>query len=275
MVSGSCLMKRQSIYIISDSTGATAEQMVRSALVQFEVESRVVRYPRVHTHEKVKSIIGEAARERALLFHTLVQEDLRKYLLEQARAHNLDAMDLMGPILDRLTVRFRVPPRKEPGLFKHVTEKRRREIEAVEFAFHHDDGTNLDSIDQSEMVLVGLSRMMKTPTMLFLAYRGWFCANVPLVMEFPIPEKLAAYPANNVFCLDLAEHRLVELRRTRGKTDNLPPKYMSLDYIRKERSYASGVCRKHHWRIVNTTGKSVEEVAGEILALRGERQSSG
>ncbi len=42
-------------------------------------------------------------------------------------------------------------------------------------------------LGKAEVVLVGVSRTMKTPTMLYLAYRGWFAANVPLVPELAPP----------------------------------------------------------------------------------------
>ena len=73
----------------------------------------------------------------------------------------------------------------------------------MQFAFRHDDGQNVDDLDRAEVVLVGASQTMKTPTTLFLAYRGWFAANVPLIPELPLPKTLLALPANRVFCLSM------------------------------------------------------------------------
>ncbi len=64
---------------------------------------------------------------------------------------------------------------------RQLDEVKTREIEAVAFAFHHDDGQNTQDLHRAEIVLVGVSRSMKTPTMLYLASRGWFAANVPLI----------------------------------------------------------------------------------------------
>ena len=46
----------------------------------------------------------------------------------------------MGPILERLTLRLQLAPQERPGLFQDLTEAKTREIEAVSFAFRHDDG---------------------------------------------------------------------------------------------------------------------------------------
>jgi len=61
------------IFIVSDGTGMTAEQMVRAALLQFEdVETEIIRHPDVTTAEQVSRVVEEAAEQQALIVHTLV-----------------------------------------------------------------------------------------------------------------------------------------------------------------------------------------------------------
>jgi len=151
---------------------------------------------------------------------------------------------------------------------RQLVEARSREIEAVDFAFRHDDGQNIEELDRAEVVLVGVSRSMKTPTMLYLAYRGWFAANVPIVPEIPLPEALEAVPPEQVFGLLMNPARLVELRRVRAVQTGIPEHpYAALEAVRRELHYAGEVCRKHGWREIDVTGKSVEEVGREIIAL--------
>ena len=61
---------------------------------------------------------------------------------------------------------------------------------------------------------MGVSRSMKTPTMLYLASRGWFAANVPLIPELPLDSALAALPPSRVFCLTMQSKQLRELALT-------------------------------------------------------------
>ena len=66
---------------------------------------------------------------------------------------------------------------------------------------------------------------------------------------------------------ELAE-RFVELRRARADYLGLPPEpYASLEAIRQEIHFAENMCKQHSWRRIDVTGKSVEEVAQEILTL--------
>lgn len=257
------------LFIVSDGTGETAERLVRSALVQFdEPFVRLVNRSKVRTPHRVRSVIDQAARQNALVLHTLVSNDLRRVMLDAARTACVDAMDLMGPLLERLAFRLNLTPMEKPGLFRQLNEERQRVIEAVDFAFHHDDGRHPDDLHKAEIVLAGVSRTMKTPTMLFLAYRGWFAANVPLMKEIPPPRQLTRLPSGRVFWLDIAPTRLLEWREARIRSLNLPIEgYATLRYIQQEQAYVSALCRSHRWRRVDVTGKSVEEVAREILQL--------
>jgi [pyruvate, water dikinase]-phosphate phosphotransferase / [pyruvate, water dikinase] kinase len=262
--------KPLSIFIVSDATGGTAQRVVRSALVQFDMANvAIVERSLVNTPERILAIVQEAANEKALIIHTLVSSELRRIMLRQSRLFGVDAMDLMGPVLDRMSVFLKSTPKEEPGLYKHIAEGKTREIEAVDFAFHHDDGQGADELNKAEIVLVGVSRSMKTPTMLYLAYHGWFAANVPLILEIPPPQQLLDLPKEKVFCLISDQNQLLTMRHTRAKAYNLPPSpYTSPEYIRTELSYARMVCRDNNWRVIETAGKSIEEITREIIEFQ-------
>ena len=160
--------------------------MLLAALAQFDsADVTVTRRAGILTPEQVIEVTRQAAGHDSLILHTLVSHDLRNLLLAESRRRSVDAMDLMGPMLDRLAAHLHRTPTEEPGLLDQLIRARSREIEAVEFAFRHDDGLNVQDLRRAEIVLVGASRTMKTPTSLFLAYQGWFVGNVPLVPAIP------------------------------------------------------------------------------------------
>jgi [pyruvate, water dikinase]-phosphate phosphotransferase / [pyruvate, water dikinase] kinase len=255
------------VFVVSDATGDTAQRMIRAALVQYKnAPVRLVRRAHVRTPRQVHAVVHEARSSSAMIIHTLVSDQLRRMLRQEARTHGVDALDIMGPILERLTVHLRLVPQEQPGLFQDLSEAKSREIAAVSFAFKHDDGQNTEDLDRAEVVLVGVSRAMKTPTMLYLAYRGWFAANVPLTPDVPPPKALLAVPAERVFCLTMSPEKLQQLRRSRAEEDAIPLyPYAALDQINAELSYVQGLCRMHSWQPVDATGKSVEEVARDII----------
>jgi len=257
------------VFIVSDATGKTAERMARAALMQFgDAPVKLARRKTTRTPEQVRAVVREAGGGDAIIVHTMVSNELRHLMLEESRLHGVDSLDALGPMLDRIATHLKLTPQEKPGLFKQLTEARSREIDAVAFAFRHDDGQNAEELDGAEVVLVGASRSMKTPTMLYLAYRGWFAANVPVVLEVPPPAALLSVPSDRVFCLLMNARQLQELRRTRASVGGIPAEpYTSLDYIGKELAASRELCRKHGWRSIQVTGKSVEELSREIIAL--------
>ena len=258
------------LFIVSDATGRTAERLVQAALVQFAgAEVQLVRRRNTETAERVRAVVKDAAAHgAALILHTLVADDLRRIMLAEARACGVVALDLMGPLLEHLAHHLQLKPQEQPGLFAQRSEAKSREIEAVAFAFRHDDGLNMHELRRAEVVLVGVSRTMKTPTMLYLAYRGWFAANVPLIPELPVPHELLTLSPKQVFCLTMDADALIELRRTRALHENIPVEpYASAAPVYKELAFAAQLCQTHHWQVIDVSDKSVEEAAREIIQL--------
>jgi regulator of PEP synthase PpsR (kinase-PPPase family) len=257
------------IFAVSDGSGATVERLLQAAILQFvDAPVNIQRYAQVRTPQQVRAVVEEAAAAKAMILHTLVSDESRRLILNESRQREVDSLDVMGPVLERLAHYLHLSPQEKPGLFRQLAEARSREIEAVDYAFRHDDGQNAHELQRAEIVLVGVSRTMKTPTTLYLAYRGWFVANVPLVPETPLPESLVALPASQVFCLSMSPGRLRELRLTRAEGTGIPAvPYAALDQIHEELRYAEQLCQDHGWQRIATTGKSVEEVSREIVHL--------
>ena len=256
------------VLAVSDGSATTVEQLAQSALVQFEgAHVKVVRRGAVRTPEQVRAVVQEAG-EHAIILHTLVSDELRRLMVSESRLRGVDSLDAMGPMLDRFAMHLNLTPKQRPGLFKQRAEAKSREIEAVEFAFRHDDGQNAHELDKAEIVLVGVSRTMKTPTMLYLGYRGWFAANVPIVAEVAPPPPLLSVPKDRVFCLSMNPGRLRERRLIRAVSEAIPAEtYASAEQIAKELRHCRQLCLEQGWRVIEVTGKSVEEVSREIIAL--------
>ena len=64
----------------------------------------------------------------------------------------------------------------------------------------HDDGNLINEIEQSDIILVGVSRTSKTPTAIYLANKGFKTSNIPLVNENSLPAKLKEQPTINMCC---------------------------------------------------------------------------
>lgn len=260
------------IFAVSDGTGKTAEGVVRAALTQYDdPEVRIVRYGGVREQKRIHEIVAEAAQEGGFIVHTLVSPDWRRLMFTEGRASNVATIDLMGPMLARLSELLEIQPRSEPGLFQPFDKAYLLRIDAIDYTVRHDDGRNIDDLDQAEIVLVGVSRTSKTPLSIFLAYRGWRVANVPLVLGIDPPEKLFELPRRRVVGLIVKPERLSELRQERVRHMGTPALgYADLDSINKEVAYAYTIFeRRRDWPLVDVTTKPIEETAAEVVSLVG------
>ena len=71
-----------------------------------------------------------------------------------------------------------------------MTDEYYKRIEAIQFTMNHDDGNLSNDLDNSDIILLGVSRTSKTPTSIYLANKGYKVSNIPLVNENSIPNNL-------------------------------------------------------------------------------------
>jgi hypothetical protein len=258
------------VFVVSDGTGGTAKRVVLAALTQFERALDVIRFADILTVEQVEETVRQAANSRALVVHTLVKPELRQVMFDAGRRYNVHTLDLMGPLLERLSDLLDVPPLGRPGLYGE--EEYSRRIEAMDFAVRHDDGRHVDELVHAEIVLVGVSRTGKTPLSLYLALRGWLVGNLPIILGVDPPEILFQLPRDRVIGLTENPVRLTNRRRVRA--DRLrggAGRYADLAFVQQEVDYALEIFRRQRWRRVDMTSKPIEEATAEVVDLIGDR----
>lgn len=267
--------KRGTIYIISDGTGETAATMTRAALVQYDqMDINIVRCKNVRTEAQIESVVNEAFENKGIVLHTVVSPSMRAKLTELAAAKAMQAVDLLGPLLNALDIYFGVSSGGQAGLLRTVDERYFKRIEAIEYTVKHDDGKTLSDLDQADIILVGVSRTSKTPLSIFLSHKGWKVANIPVVMETPLPKELFEVDQRKIVGLLIDVDSLSRIRRNRLEKFGQDPggEYASMNYIDKEIQYAQELFRKNRrWPVFNVTERALEETAAEIVRIIAAR----
>ncbi|MCB1214264.1 MAG: kinase/pyrophosphorylase [Deltaproteobacteria bacterium] len=262
------------VFAVSDVTGEMAMNVAFAAMRQFKVENvSIVRKPHTRDLERIEAVVQEAKRKHAIILFTFVGKELRQQFAEVADQHKVVAVDLMGPVMDVFSNFFHTSPSSEPGLkYKQTAEYFKRQ-ESIEFTVKHDDGMGLDTLHEADLVLVGISRTSKTPLSIYLSYRGYKVANVPIVRGVPIPKELASLPRGSLVGLTINPSKLVELRESRLMKLGRPlsEEYASFERIGEELKY----CRQIFDElgsppVIDVTGKAIEEIATEVLLQMGK-----
>ena len=272
------MAQRRTVFFVSDGTGITAQMLGHSLLTQFEgLELDQVTLPFVDTAEKAEECLARIEAEAAngkgppIVFSTLVNQDVRT-VVRRARALFLDFFETF---IDPLEAGLGVKSSHTIGRSHSAMDKKeyQQRIEAINFAMAHDDGASHRELGQADVILIGVSRSGKTPTSLYMALQfGVKAANYPLIPEdfqrMQLPEALRPYKTR-LYGLTIAPERLREIRQER-RPDS---RYADMDNCRFEVEQAQVLMRREGIRCINSTSKSIEEIATTILReLRIQRQ---
>lgn len=260
----------RTVFFISDGTGITAETLGHSLLTQFEsIHFRQVRIPFVTGLGKARDClwqIRQAAEEdgiRPIVITTLVDANVGR-ILREADALFLDFFEaFIVPLEDELGAKSTHTVGRSHGSANSTDYLNR--IEAVNFTLAHDDGASDKGLDKADVILLGVSRCGKTPTSLYLALQfGVRAANYPLIPEDfdrrRLPEVLYRH-LPKLFGLTIGAERLHKIRSER-RPDS---RYAALDNCREEIDAAQRLMRQESVRWLDSTSKSIEEIAATIM----------
>jgi regulator of PEP synthase PpsR (kinase-PPPase family) len=243
---------------------------VYTVLAQFpESNVPVVTMSRVHRIEEIEDIVAKAAATSGTIVHTLVDDRLREALIHLGLKRSVVTIDLMGNLMSRLTDVLGQKPLGQPGLYRKLRQAYFERIEAIEFSTSHDDGMKPDDLHLAEIVLVGVSRVGKTPLSMYLAVLGWKVANVPIFVGLPPPPQLFQIDRRRVIGLSIEPEQLVMHRQKRQRELGLPgtSDYTDLVAISEEVDAARKLYRKHRFHVIGVTNKPIETSAGEVVKL--------
>lgn len=265
------------VIVISDGTGETASAITRAAMTQFQdKEIFFTRYKNIRTKEQIDAIFQEAAIHHDIVVYTIVSVELRAYIAELSKRDHVRSVDVMGPLLTAFSNFFEAEPNYQPGLLHAVNDQYFKRVAAIEFTLNHDDGRNINSLEESDVVLVGISRTSKTPLSMYLSLEGIKTVNVPIVMGVPLPEKLFQVDQRKIFGLTIDPDELFRIRKNRLSRlglSNDEGDYADIAKVTEEIEWANRIFGENkRWPVFNVTGKALEETAAEIIKLLNMRK---
>ena len=264
------------VFIVSDGTGITAENFSQSILAQFEASFKHIRVPFVDSVDKAHDAVSSINQShqqygvQPIVFTTLVNPELNAIV---TKANGL-ILDMFQTFVAPLETALGMKSTHAMNRLHHNadTEAYKNRIEAINYSLAHDDGQSNQNLAEADVILVGISRVGKTPTSLYLAMQyGLKAANYPLIPEDfergQLPKDLVPY-RQKIFGLMIDAERLSEIRNERRPGSN----YAKLENCRYEINEATAMLKKQSIPWVLTTSKSIEEIATTVLqAIKSDR----
>ncbi len=258
------------IYVVSGGVGASGEQLVNTALAQFpEKDVPVITVGNVRQVEQIRRVVKAAKHSGGTIAHTLVDARLRDTLIALTDKQGVSAIDLMGPLLNRLGEVAGHEPLGRPGLYRQFHRAYFDRVAAIEYTMKHDDGQNPRGWPRADILLLGVSRTGKTPLSVYLSILGYKVANLPLILERPTPPALFRLNRRRVVGLTIRPDQLIVFREQRySQLGALPPfEYVDLDKVRAEVRAALTLYQRGGFAVIDVTDKPIEASADEIIRL--------
>ena len=265
---------KQTVFYLSDRTGITVELLGQTLLSQFEtIEFNTQTLPYIDNEEKALDtveLINRSARQngtRPVLISTIVQDEI-KTILHQSEALMLDVFEhFIAPLEKNLAVHPSHRVGKKHSLDDQEAYDNR--IHAVNFALNTDDGLSIKQYANADIILLGVSRSGKTPTAIYLAMQfGILAANYPVTEDdlenYELPSWALQF-RNKLFGLEIDALRLHEIRTERRANS----RYSSLQQCEYEVAQIKKLYNKEAIPTIDTSTRSIEEIATKILAKTG------
>lgn len=267
--------KRESffhLHMISDATGETLVTVARAATAQY-VEIRPIEHMHslIRTAKQLDGVIVELEQTPGIVLYTMVNHELGERLESACRELGIPCASVLEPVLQLLQSYLGATGNRRIGAQHVLDAEYFQRIDALNYTMMHDDGQLSGSLEDADVVLVGISRTSKTPTSIYLANRGVKTANIPIVPGIALPPQLESLEKPLVVGLIASAERIVALRENRILSLNATSRdnsYVDKAAIAAEIAFTRKLCARHSWPIIDVTRRSIEETAAGILALR-------
>ncbi len=260
------MSKKLHIFAVSDSVGETAEKIAIASVLQFEVDRSVTRFSRVNKDEQVRTIVSKAVEEDAVIVYTIVKPELSQYMQIHAKEKGVLAVNVMEPLFKVIENKTGLKPAYISGLTHAMDDQYFNRMKAIEYTIEHDNGQNLETIKEANLIILGLPRTSKTPLSMHLANLGIKVANYPIEIDTEIPREIVDLKGIvPMVGLTIDIETLMKLRKERIRSFDIPQDIDSLDeMVAEELDNAYRIYAKLKCLVIDVTMEDIETVGNTI-----------
>jgi regulator of PEP synthase PpsR (kinase-PPPase family) len=264
------------LHLVSDSTGETISALSRACLAQFEgVETQEHAWNLIQSRRQLEVVIDGIRQNQGLVLYTFVDEELRAALEDFCRSEDITCISVLKPVLSGMTAIFGKSPAHLPGRQHALDAGYFARIDAMDFAMAQDDGHGIERLQESDVVILGVSRTSKTPTCIYLAGRGIRAANIPFVPGIRMPD-LSLLEKPLIVGLTKDPDSLIAIRRNRLHllSEESETSYVDPEKVRAELQEARKFFARLGCPVLDVSRRSIEETAAEIMMLLSRKKTA-
>lgn len=265
-------MQNEKVWILSDKNSKTLTHiLVRNYFMQ-ELQIDIKIYDDLNELGQLHNF--NIYEDDQIVYYAFENKIMSEFIKDKCKQLNIKYFDVyavvynfLGSIFSKISKGGNIPSILEQSLRNNH----------VDFALLNDDGINPQSIYESDIVIIGVSRTSKTPLSIYMSNLGYKVTNIPLVPEIDLPDELFKIEPNKIIALTMDPSRLIEIRKERIKSLGIPVDsgYATLERVNIELDYSQKVIQKLNCQSIDVTHISIEETSErikKIIDIRREQQ---
>jgi len=264
------------LHLISDSTGETLITVARAVAAQYANVTPVEHvYPLVRSQKQLDRVLDEIEEAPGIVLFTLLEKDLVIRLEAKCKEINVPSLSIIGPVMQLFEAYLGAATTGRVGAQHVLNAEYFARIDALNYTMMHDDGQHVEGLEEADVVLVGVSRTSKTPTLDLSRQprRPHRQCSAGTGDSSPASTRDVEKPL--VVSLHATPERLIQVRQNRLLSMGAGPSnedYIDRQAVTDEVAFARKLSAKFNWAQLDVTRRSIEETAAAILKLYSDRQ---
>ncbi|MCA9213028.1 MAG: pyruvate, phosphate dikinase/phosphoenolpyruvate synthase regulator [Planctomycetales bacterium] len=266
------------VHTVSEATGSLAEHLASVGISQFpKIDFRIHRHMFCSTIDDVRSVRKKITETtNPIVLSAIASSELKRSLKTWCERREIPYLSLLDGLVDFMSDAVKRRPVRDASLVHKCSESYFRRIDAWEYTLQHDDSRRLDTLDQADIILIGVSRVGKSPLAAYLGSLGYKVANVAITPELPVPRQVRQC-RRKAIGLTLQPKQLAAIRERRfelnqfkdalGRVSNVQHEYLTPRAAIRDISFSDAIFRRLAIPKLDVTNLTVEESAAHALQL--------
>ncbi len=219
----------------------------------------------MHKKEQIQNILDKAIEEEAIIIFTIVKPDLIDFLEQEAKNKGIFAIDALAPLMNAVSQKTNLEPSHVTGLARQKDYRYYNRMEAIEWTLEHDNGKNLETFKEADLIIMGPQNTAKTALSMHLACNlGLKAANFNIGIDTEVPPDLIRLVGLvPMVGLTIDQESLYNIRKERLK--HLDVNHRLEELIAEELENAHQIYKKLHCVIVDVTMEDIEEISNDVM----------
>lgn len=255
------------IHLLTTATGELISGLAAVAVTQFpDAHFKIISHPMQGDIEKLSATLDKLSGEKPLVLHALADEAAKLLVRNKCVINRIPHFDATGPLINFFADHVGLLPKNDATRLHQLNAAYLHRIEAIEYTMEHDDSLGMHSLQEADVVIVGISRVSKSPTALYLGSRGFKVANVSIALETGFPAVLSKISKKRIVAFTSQPKWLHEIRTERAKRmGSEGTSYEDLSSVIREVMEAEEEYRRRKFAIIDVTNLTIEQTASQIL----------